>query len=60
MRIDKMITKRKQCFDLSSNCLSFFSKEMYVNRWEEFVCGYWGCGDQPSKRCLSYRELSLR
>ena len=60
MRIDKMITKMKNCFDLSSNSLSFFYKEMYVDRWGEFVCRYWACGDQPSVRCLSYRELSLR
>ena len=60
MRINKMITKRKRFFDLPSNSLSFFFKEMYVNRWKEFVCGYWGYGDQPFVRCLSYRELSLR
>ena len=60
MRIDKMITNRKKCVDLSSNSLSIFYKEMYVDRSREFVCRYWGCGDQPSVRCLSFRELSLR
>ena len=60
MRINKVITKRKRFFDLPSNSLSFFFKEMYIDRSGEFVCRYWACRDQPSMRCLSYRELSLR
>ena len=60
MRTDKVITKSKQCFDLSSNSLSIFSKEMYVDRLGEFVCRYWRYGDQASVRWLSFRALSLR
>ena len=41
MRINKMITKRK-IFDLSSNSLNWFYKEMYKDQSGEFVCGYWG------------------
>ena len=41
MRIHKMITKEK-CFDLLSNSLNSFLKEMYRDLFGEFVCGYWG------------------
>ena len=41
MRINKMITKRK-CFDLLSDSLNSFFKEMYKDQLGEFVCGYWG------------------
>ena len=41
MRINKMITKRK-VFDLKSNSLNEFSKEMYGYQFGEFVFGYWG------------------
>ena len=41
MRINKMITKRK-IFDLLSNSLNSFMKEMYGDQFGEFVCGYWG------------------
>ena len=41
MRVHKMITKGK-CFDLLSNPLNSFRKEMYRDQFGEFVCGYWG------------------
>ena len=41
MTINKMITKRK-IFDLLSNSLDLFFKEMYGDQFGEFVCGYWG------------------
>ena len=41
MRINKMITKGK-IFDLLSNSLNSFMKEMYGDQFGEFVCGYWG------------------
>ena len=41
MRVDKMITKKK-CFDLLSNSLNYFFKEMYEGQYGEFICGYWG------------------
>ena len=40
MRISKMITKEK-CFDLLSNSLNLFFKEMYEDQLREFVSGYW-------------------
>ena len=40
MRIKKMITKEKY-LDLLPNSLNSFSKEMYEDQFEEFVCGYW-------------------
>ena len=40
-RIDKMILKRK-IFDLLSNSLNSFLKEMYGDQFGEFVSGYWG------------------
>ena len=39
MRINKMITKAK-VFDLNSNTLNYFFKEMYGYRFGEFVFGY--------------------
>ena len=36
-----MITKG-ECFDLLSNSLNTFFKEMYRDQFEEFVCGDWG------------------
>ena len=30
------------CFDLLSNSLNLFLKEMYGQQSGEFVCGYWG------------------
>ena len=41
MRIDKMILKRK-IFDLLSNSLNSFCKEMYGDQFGEFVSGYRG------------------
>ena len=41
MRINKVITQRK-IFDLLSNSLNWFLKEMYGDQSGEFVCGYWG------------------
>ena len=41
MRVNKMITKEK-CFDLLSNSLNYFFKEMYEGQYGEFICGYWG------------------
>ena len=40
-RIDKMILKRK-IFDLLSNSLNSFFKEMYGDQFGEFVSGYRG------------------
>ena len=42
MRTNKMITKEKKCFDLSSNSLNLFLKEMYGDQFGEFAHGYWG------------------
>ena len=39
MRINKIITKRK-IFDLFSNSLNLFFKEMYGDQFGEFVCRY--------------------
>ena len=36
-----MITKKK-CFDLLSNSLNYFFKEMYKGQYGEFICGYRG------------------
>ena len=41
MRVHKMTTKGKY-FDLLSNSLNSFCKEMYRDQFGEFVCGYWG------------------
>ena len=41
MRVHKMITKG-ECFDLLSNSLNSFRKEMYRDQFGEFVCGYRG------------------
>ena len=41
MRINKMITQEK-CFDLLSNSLNTFFKEVYRDQFGEFVCGDWG------------------
>ena len=41
MRVIKMITKKK-CFDLLSNSLNYFFKEMYKGQYGEFICGYQG------------------
>ena len=41
MRINKMITERK-IFDMLSNSLNLFFKEMYGDQSGEFVCGYLG------------------
>ena len=41
MRINKMITQEKR-FDLLSNSLNTFFKEIYRDQFGEFVCGYWG------------------
>ena len=43
MRINEMINKEK-CFDLLTNSINLFFKEMYSNRdqFGELVCGYWG------------------
>ena len=40
-----MITKEK-CFDLLSNSLNLFCKEMYGDQFGEFVCGYLGLKGQ--------------
>ena len=44
MRINKLITKRS-IFDLLSNSLNQFFKEMYGDQSGEFVCRYWGLKD---------------
>ena len=41
MRINKMIAERK-IFDMLSNSLNLFFKEMYGDQSGEFVCGYYG------------------
>ena len=41
VRINWLITNGK-CFDLLSNSLNWFFKEMYGDQSGEFVCGYWG------------------
>ena len=41
MRVNKMITKEK-CFDLLSNSLNYFFKEMYEGQYGEFICRYRG------------------
>ena len=33
-----MLTKG---FDLLSNCLHLFFKQLYGDHFEQFVCGYW-------------------
>ena len=47
MRINKMITKRKY-FDLLSNSLNSFFKEIYRDRLGEFVFGYWDLKGEKS------------
>ena len=44
MRIKKIITYEeiRKYFDLLSNSLNSFIKEMYRDQFGEFVCGYWG------------------
>ena len=42
MKTNKMITKEKICFDLLSNSLNLFLKEMYGDQFGEFAHGYWG------------------
>ena len=42
MRVNKMITKEKKCFDLLFNSLNYFFKEMYEDQYGEFICGYRG------------------
>ena len=32
----------RKCFDLLSNSLNSFFKEIYRDQFGEFVCGYWG------------------
>ena len=33
---------KKKCFDLLSNSLHYFLKEMYEGQYREFICGYQG------------------
>ena len=33
---------KRKCFDLISNSLNTFFKEMYRDQFGEFICGYWG------------------
>ena len=33
---------KRNCFDLLSNSLNLFFKEMYKDQFGEFACGYWG------------------
>ena len=33
---------KRKCFDLLSNFLNSFFKEIYRDQFGEFVCGYWG------------------
>ena len=42
MRINKMITWWETCFDLLTNSLNTFFKEMYRDQFGEFVFVYWG------------------
>ena len=43
MRINKKkCAATRKCFDLLSNSLNKFFKEMYGDQFGEFVCGYWG------------------
>ena len=37
---------KRKCFDLLSNCLNSFFKEMYRDQFGEFACGYWGLKGQ--------------
>ena len=41
LRINEMINNEK-CFDLLSNSISLFFKEIYRDQFGELVCGYWG------------------
>ena len=42
MRIDVMITKgNAKCFDLLTNSLNLFLKEICGVKLGEFLCGYW-------------------
>ena len=43
------------CFDLLSNSLNWFCKEMYVDQSGEFVCGSWGLKGQHY--CICYKYL---
>ena len=36
-----------KCFDLLSNSLNSFFKEMFRDQFGEFVCGYWGLKGLP-------------
>ena len=44
MRLWELIkwSPKRKYFDLLSNSLNLFLKEMYRDQFEEFVCGYWG------------------
>ena len=42
MKICEMITIKGKYFDLLSNSLNSFFKEMYGDQFGEFVCGYLG------------------
>ena len=44
IRLWELITwsPKRKCFDLLSNSLNLFFKEMYRDQFGEFACGYWG------------------
>ena len=42
MKICEMITIKGKYFELLSNSLNSFFKEMYEDQFGEFVCGYFG------------------
>ena len=44
---------KRKCFDLLSNSLNSFFKEMYRDQFGEFVCGYWGLKGQRQSSYLT-------
>ena len=38
----KKLPPNEKCFDLLSNSLDSYLKEIYRDQFGEFVCGYWG------------------
>ena len=64
MRVIKMITKKK-CFDLLSNSLNYFFKEMYKGQYGEFICGYRGLkvkqlGKEPVRKAYNQTEKAFQ
>ena len=42
MRVNKMITKKKNALIYYQTLSTIFFKEMYEGQYGEFICGYWG------------------